>query len=391
MRRQILNAISIPTLDISGETQRHVIVAQGTPRHFEGHPHTLLMPDGKTMFCAWQARRNNSSEHGAPGGNLKRSEDGGLTWSGMLDVPDNWREIGHGSPALHRLVDSKGIARLFIFQRTENRETFLQAMSVDDGRTWSPMEPVQSDDPIFGWTAPISIEAVDAGRKHLMWYERDPNTPGVEGSSFVGQIWQSASTDGGLTWGESRPVVTRGEASEPSVVRSPDGRQLLMLIRNGCQNRQGLGNSLYATSDDEGQTWAEAEELPAATTGDRHLGRYARGGRLVIVFRDMFREGGGQLDTTDDPDARPSHFVAWVGRYEDIVEGREGQYRIELLHSHEGWNHGYAGLEVLPDGTFVATTYIKYRPGRDRHSVVSVRFRLEELDRRWQFVSGSRN
>ena len=382
MRHKVLGEISIPTVDISGETQRHVMVAQGTPRHFEGHPHTLLMPDGRTLFCAWQARRNNSGEHGAPGGNLKRSDDGGLTWSDMLDVPNNWRGIGRGAPTLHRLVDSKGVARLFVFQRTENRETFLQAISEDEGRTWSAMTPVQNDKPIFGWTVPISIEAVDGGKKHLMWYERGPRKPGAGCSSCVGQIWQSASGDGGLTWGGSRPVVAKAEACEPCVVRSPGGRQLLMLIRNGHGDRQGLGNSLYATSGDEGQTWSEAKELPAAATGDRHLGRYAKDGRLVIVFRDMFRGGGDDLTTTGHPRARESHFVAWVGRYEDIVEGREGQYRVKLLRSHGGWDHGYPGLEVLPDGTLVATTYVKYRPGPDRHSVVSTRFKLDALDRR---------
>lgn len=39
-----------------------------------------------------------------------------------------------------------------------------------------------------------------------------------------------------------------------------------------------------------------------------------------------------------------------------------------------------AGLEVLPDGTFVATMYIKYRPDKREHSAVSTRFKLTELE-----------
>jgi hypothetical protein len=74
------------------------------------------------------------------------------------------------------------------------------------------------------------------------------------------------------------------------------------------------------------------------------------------------------------------HFVAWVGTYDDIKQGRPGQYRIKLLHSHAGGDCGYPGLELLPDGTIVATTYIKYRAGMDQHSVVSTRFRLSETD-----------
>ena len=41
---------------------------------------------------------------------------------------------------------------------------------------------------------------------------------------------------------------------------------------------------------------------------------------------------------------------------------------------------GYCGLECLPDGTLVATTYVKYRPGPKKHSIVSVRFKLGEID-----------
>ncbi len=36
-------------------------------------------------------------------------------------------------------------------------------------------------------------------------------------------------------------------------------------------------------------------------------------------------------------------------------------------------------MELLPDGTIIATTYIKYWDDERRHSVVSTRFRLDEL------------
>jgi hypothetical protein len=128
-------------------------------------------------------------------------------------------------------------------------------------------------------------------------------------------------------------------------------------------------NSLYCTSDDEGKTWSDPKELTAALTGDRHTPRYTQDGRLVVVMRDMAAESPTK-----------GHFVAWVGKYDDIVQGREGQYRVKLLHSYKGRDCGYPGLEVLPDDTLVATTYIKYRPGPEKNSVVSVRFKLQEID-----------
>src|SRR5690606_26861941 len=151
---------------------------------------------------------------------------------------------------------------------------------------------------------------------------------------------------------------------EPMGVRSPDGGQLLCLIRENVKRI-----ALYMTSEDEGLTWSAAKPLPPGLWGDRHMARYAHDGRLVVAFRDT----GPQSPTRN-------HFVAWVGRYEDIASQRDGEYRLKLLHSYKGRDCGYPGLELLPDGTFVATTYIKYRPGPEKNSVVSVRFKLSEID-----------
>jgi hypothetical protein len=313
------------------------------------------MADGKTMFCSWQGRQDSTREHGAPGGLLKRSDDGGMTWSDLLNVPANWRQIGRGHPTIHRLVDRNAVERLFVFQRTPDRSSMLQAMSEDGGATWSPMQ----ENGLVCWTAPQTVEPVESGGKHLIWYER---TRGGKGGPGV--IWQSASTDGGLTWGDSRPVVNFAGASEPAVVRSPDGGQLLMLIRENSRRY----NSAHAMSDDEGKTWTQPRELPMALTGDRHDAVHTPDGRLVIVFRDQAKGASTH-----------GQFVGWVGRYEDVVEGREGQYRMKLLHSYA--DTGYPGIEALPDGTIVATTYAQLK--RDElSSVVSVRFKIDELDRR---------
>ncbi|MBG7606731.1 MAG: hypothetical protein IZT59_01690, partial [Verrucomicrobia bacterium] len=61
-------------------------------------------------------------------------------------------------------------------------------------------------------------------------------------------------------------------------------------------------------------------------------------------------------------------------------KGRPGQYRVKLLHSYAGHDCGYPGMEILDDGTVIATTYIKYKPGKKHQSVISTRFTLAELD-----------
>src|SRR5438094_8463901 len=121
-------------------------------------------------------------------------------------------------------------------------------------------------------------------------------------------------------------------------------------------------------SDDEGKTWTPPRELPGALTGDRHVGKYGPDGRLFISFRDTAPGSPTRGD-----------WVGWVGTYEDIVNGREGQYRVHLMKNHKPLDAAYPGVEVLPDGTFVTTTYGHWTKGQQPY-IVSVRFTLAELD-----------
>lgn len=334
---------TIPAIDLSDETERHVIVAQGTSTSYKGHPTTLLMPDGKTMFCVYPLG------HGGPNAVLRRSEDGGLTWSESLDVPENWRQ-SNNCPALYRLVGPEGTERLLVF---EGNGQMRQAMSEDGGRTWSAMEK-NGLKTTMPFTAIIRLKD---GRFMGGW-------------NWQRGTWISLSTDGGLTWGPQRRIAQANEQfpaawpCEPAFIRSPDGREIACLMREN--SRRYMSMAMF--SRDEGQTWTEMRELPRELTGDRHQPRYAPDGRLVIPFRD-----------TAPASPTRGHFVAWVGTYDDIAHGRPGQYRVKLLHSHAGSDCGYPGLELLPDDTFVATTYVKYRPGPEKQSVVSARFKLCEL------------
>ncbi len=123
-----------------------------------------------------------------------------------------------------------------------------------------------------GWVAPMNVLPVEEGTKYLAWN----HTPS-------GHILQSASLDGGLTWKKQIQPIDQADfpdtrMTEPAVIRSPDGKQLLMFLRES--NRRV--NALCATSDDEGRTWSKPRELPAALTGDRHAPRYASDGRPII-------------------------------------------------------------------------------------------------------------
>jgi hypothetical protein len=77
-------------------------------------------------------------------------------------------------------------------------------------------------------------------------------------------------------------------------------------------------------SNDEAATWSEPRELPLSLTGDRHTAKYAPDGRLFVSFRDMASGSPCKGD-----------WVGWVGTFEDIVKGRDGQYRIRLMDNKD--------------------------------------------------------
>lgn len=345
---------NLPWADISGQRERQVVVAAGTPELYNGHPTTLLLDDGKTMLCAW------SRNHGGPAAFLGVSYDAGLTWT-VSDAPKEWDGLVN-CPSLYKLTDKAGKERIFVFAQIESKGLNYRMMgysvSEDGGRTWSPV--VNLGKPcIMAFTSIVQLQNGGLlGMYHCGYLEEDRNPL---------KVWQSLSHDGGLSWDE--PVLV-GEVEgrspcEPCVFRSPDGKSLVCIVRENMRK----GNSLIMTSQDEGLSWTPLHEAPWGITGDRHMLKFLPDGRIIAVFRDMAPHSPTK-----------GHFVAWVGAYTDLMYGLSGQYRVKLLHNYAGVDCGYPGLELLPDGTLMATTYIKYHPGPEKHSVVSVRFRIEDLD-----------
>jgi hypothetical protein len=74
-------------------------------------------------------------------------------------------------------------------------------------------------------------------------------------------------------------------------------------------------------------------------------------------------------------------WVGWVGKWKDLVKGKPGQYRIRFKDNIHSWDCCYPGVELLPDGTFVVTTYGHWEKDKEPY-IVSIRFKMEELDKK---------
>lgn len=346
-------------LDLADDTSRQVVVDR-EPGQYLGHPTTVLLEDGRTILTVYP------QGHGKGPVVMKRSDDGGLSWSDRLPVPENWagsREV----PTIHRVVDAAGVKRLIMWSGLYPARL---AVSEGDGEEWSPLEPVGE------WGGIVvmgSVFELTTGPGHYAAVFHDDGryftAEDRQEDPVVFTLYKTVSRDGGLTWSLPESLLARSDLHlcEPGVIRSPDGGQLAMLLRENSRRM----NSHIMFSDDEGVTWSTPRELPDSLNGDRHTGRYGPDGRLFISFRSLSPEGKTGPYEGD--------WVAWVGTYDDLVEGRPGQYHLRLMDNHVRADCAYPGVEVLPDGTFVTTTYGHWTPDEEPY-IVSVRLTLPGLD-----------
>jgi len=370
---EIFDKVTIPDIDLNYDASRQVVVDREEGQYL-GHVTTALLEDGQTVFAVYP------KGHGRGPIVMKSSADGGYSWSDRLPTPDSWstsREV----PTIHRVIDPSGVKRLIIWSGLYPARL---SVSEDDGDTWSELSKAGD----WGGIVVMGfVESLNTGKGHYIAMFHDdgrfisggPNEfwgspAGEQTETFT--LYQTFSKDGGRTWSYPEAVWSGDDIHlcEPGVVRSPDGKELAVLLRENRREK----NSFVIFSEDEGATWSEPRELPLSLTGDRHVAKYGPDGRLFITFRG--------ISPHDRRDARPfeTDWVGWTGTYDDLVNGNEGQYVVRFKKNYpssSGWEYdtAYAGLEVLPDGTFIGTTYGHWKEGEEPY-IMSVRFRLDELD-----------
>ena len=386
-----------------------------------GHPSTAMLDDGKTIFMVYP------KSHGFGQIVLKKSEDGGKTWSKRLDVPESF-STNLECPTIFRMEDATGKSRLMIFS---GRYPFRMSVSEDDGAHFSELKPIgnfggyfissmvslgkgrymaffhdegafihggkyikmvvhragHGDDVrtrLFSYKSDdggknYSDEAIPYWKNSMVDHEGDVWEPIYEcycGNVFTDkhfELYSIVTEDGGLTWSAPKMICTHKTAKlcEPCAFKSPDSKEIAVLLRDNSR----LYNSFVIVSRDGGETWSAPREVCASLTGDRHMATYLEDGRLLISLRDKKKHSDLE-----------NNWVAWVGSYEQAVLGTPGDCRILLKRHHFSdtelvpWDCAYPCVEKLKDGTVFLATYGRWEKNQE-HYILSIHLSKDEFEK----------
>lgn len=379
--RTVERGFSIPQVDLTKEEKFFATVDQ-RPGIYLGQVSTVLFKDGKTILAAYP------EGHGHGRLVLNRSTNAGDTWR-PVDIPA--QEIPE-TPVLYRL-DLPGGKERVLLTTCRPRDGVLEWMWSDDrGSTWSPRRE---------WKLEGTKGAIVALAS--LWPTPGDGPPHWRGvfHDFSFDNWTvdlALDAEGGCVFNNLRRIdfatpagretARRAGLCEAGLVARPDGKRIALLFR--AEKR--TTNAMVSFSDDHGVSWTDPRELPGSLTGHRHESVNLPDGRTIVFMRDF-----SPLHT-----GNPAHgdWVAWVGKFSDLENGGEGQYRIRLRKNFGSSMNGtigdcgYSGVELLPGGTIFAATYGHWThdaankaPSADpdgrgeKPFVVRVKFDPREIDR----------
>ncbi|MEL6427772.1 MAG: GDSL-type esterase/lipase family protein [Planctomycetota bacterium] len=342
-------------LDLAGDAGRPIEVDRD-PNQYLGHPSTVRIPregGGATVLCAYP------EGHGRGPIVLKRSDDGGATWSERLETPSTWA-TSKETPVFLRIPRADGSGHnLVLFSGLFPAR---RALSYDDGATWTELEEPSPGGAPWGGIVVVGDHALLGPGRALAWFHDDGRYLRAERGPRRFTVFQIETSDGGVTWSQPRAILSdaRADWCEPGFLRiGPgvvpgeerlvrQGDRLALLLRENSRRR----NSGFIVSDDLGRTWSAPREVAGALTGDRHQARALGGGRVFVSFRD-----------TGLASRRSGDWVGWIGTLDDVLEGRQGERRLRLMDNLVRADCAYPALTPLSGGGVLAVTYGHWSEG----------------------------
>jgi len=214
-------------------------------------PALLALGQGR-VIAVCEGRRDSLADDGDIDTVMKRSGDGGETWSEAEVLLEGAGDTV-GNPCL--IFAPEGPVIWLTFCRN-NRQVFV-IKSTDAGDSWST--PVEITDQVLppGWTyigtGPGHGIQMQNGRLIVpCWVGDDARIHGAVQASFV-----FYSDDGGETW-KHGSVLDKDVCDECEVVELADGTLYM-----NARSRHGKKQRAFSTSNDGGDSWSPLEHAPS--------------------------------------------------------------------------------------------------------------------------------
>ena len=373
-------------------------------KDYMAHPDSVLLKNGN-IFTVYPAG------HGKGAVLNKVSTDNGISWSETVaDTPKSW-ENSLETPTVYRLEFSDGRPDKLILISANPKWPgmstpggFECSVSDDEGKTWSEFKRFYGNDSEYPVVPIVAMASLTRLKENGEFTDKWMGF--FHDSDFYNyKTILTFDQEGNMQWSTPekylaphRDIEKKAQMCEIEVIRSDKGQgdELCLIARSQSKKI----NSMVAFSSDEGKTWSEPKEAPAALNGERHKADYTSDGRLFITFRSIERGKKAALYAKFSDKTKgwiSEGLVAWVGRYEDLKNGSEGDYRIKIAHIYDekqtrpeyyaNADTGYCGNVVLADDTIVTCSYGRYSPQEKTSDgkalktyIASKRIRLRDTD-----------
>jgi len=248
-------------------------------------------PDGSLLAFA-EARKHNGGDPGTPDNDidlvLKRSTDGGQTWSPMKVIEDPGELWSAANAAT--IVDRRSKRVWVLYLRSKpGRDTDTARPGTDDMQSLARY----SNDCGVTWSEPVDISAAARDMNDAGWHSSVIGPGGAiqtRKGRLLAPAWKAIhyntlavfSDDHGRTWQRGQLVPGGDWGNECQVVELADGRILMDIRQNSGLHRW------LSTSSDGGQTWSQPRPgeavSPVACAIQRYTLKSARDDRNRIVW-----------------------------------------------------------------------------------------------------------
>jgi len=209
-------------------------VLADTPNKPEGNPVLFVAPDGK-VYLHYATIEGT----GWASCSLKYivSEDSGRTFGPVNYFRKTWGWLGRN----HIIVLSSGEVLFPLYSEILWRSEFM--LSKDGGKTWERAGEIASKP---GNIQPAVVELDDGTLMALM-----------RSGSKPGKIWQSYSSDKGMTWSKAEQTTLPNPNAGIDLIRLKT-KELVLAFNNSGTRRTPLS---IALSKDDGKTWHVIKDI----------------------------------------------------------------------------------------------------------------------------------